>query len=226
MKREILSLNNDKIFRGSDLNPDQCIQCNNRAIKVKLITGDELEHWCGEHMKDAEKRAIVELGKWTFDFIFGFYNHNIWFWGNDIKESLSEAIINYFTEMSRDLYDIGDDVAQAEKIRVCAEILKIKAKEYHGTIEMSSLSAVENVQMIQMYVTEEYIKSIAGPLGQETQDIALVKIKTAMDNEPFMHLVSFILAAKRAERYIGQPHEKILITNETAIWQSHRQYLK
>lgn len=208
------------------MNPDRCIQCNEPSIKVKLITGDELEHWCEEHLKYAQKLAVADLGKEIFNFIFSDFKYNLWFWGEDIKIALSDAIINYFTERSRDLYDIGDDTKLAQIIQDCAQILVIKAREYQGAIEMSKLGSVENIQMLSMYVTENYIKNISGPLGPETQKVALNKIKYVLENKILLHLICIILAAKRAERYVGHKYENILTAIEIAVWQSHMQHLK
>lgn len=88
---------------------ERCIECDNIAVKVPLINGDEISHLCSSHLEDIRKSAMLDLGKECFNFVFSSFKHDLWFWGQDIQATLSVVMDDYFTARSRDIYDIGDD---------------------------------------------------------------------------------------------------------------------
>jgi len=204
------------------LKSDRCIECDNIAVKVRLINGDDLDHLCSFHLDNVRKSAMLDLGKDCFNFIFSSFKHDIWFWGNDIKTTLSIAMNDYFTARSRDIYGAGDDEVLNATIAEQAKILKIKAKEYEGAIEMSKLGDQENARMVTMWVGKEYIDDIGEPLGKSTSKIMRKYHGLLPNHETFHHLVCIILSAKRAERYTGHEFAEQLIGMETALWQSHK----
>ena len=201
---------------------DRCLECDNIAVKVPMIIGEDVAHWCSDHLEDARKAALADLGQGVFNFIFSSFKHDIWFWGSDIRTTLTVAVDDYFTVRSRDLCDLGDDKALSKQIDDYARILKIKAKEYEGAIEMFKLGNVENNKMIMMWVGKDYVDQIGGPLGNDTHTIMEKYKGTMLQHDIFHHLVCLVLSAKRAERYIGHEYEEHLIGMETALWENHR----
>ena len=206
---------------------DRCIDsgCDNIAMKVPLINGDSLDHFCNIHLDDARKSIMADLGQDCFNFIFSSFKHDLWFWGTDIKVTLSVAIDDYFETKSRDIYGTSDDEGLAATIAEHSKILRIKAKEYDGAIEMSKQDKRENAKMVEMWVGREYVDAIGGPLGKETHKIMMSQRGILNCHETFHHLVCLVLSAKRAERYIGHEFEEQLIGMETALWQDHRQHI-
>ena len=207
------------------MNPDQCIECDNAVVKVPLINGDNLSNWCSDHLVYVHKAASFDLGTDTFNFIFKDLKHDIWFWGIDIRATLSVALNAYFTERSRDIYDTMDDPALMGKINDRAEILKIKAREYEGAIEMAKLGTEENVKMVAQWIKKDYWKDLGAPLGPDTIKIVKKYIHVPIPHTVFNHLICMVLSAKRAEGYIGHRFEENLIGMETALWDSHKQHI-
>jgi hypothetical protein len=189
---------------------------------VPVITGDEINHWCCEHLKDAAKTMKIDLGLEAYNFLFSKFRHQLWFWGADIQATLAVAAINYISERSKDIYGTSIDDELLDDIEINATILKIKVREYRGAISMTELGESENIRMVGTWMRYEYIDKIGGPLGEETIKIAHKHGMVPVKIDVFNHLVGLVLAAKRAERYLGHDLEKQLISMETALWATHR----
>jgi len=201
------------------LNVDTCTECDKPSVKAHLITGDDLEFWCIDHLVDAQDIAKNQLGEETFNFIFSSLEHDIWFFGIDIQTALSCTIIDYFTELARGLYRTEMD----ELVHDNAELVKIKSKEYAGTIEFSEQENKIIMDMLNVWINRNYVQNIGEPLGKDTYKIVDNYYNEPMSPETFRHLICMILAAKRAEGYANHEFAEHLIQMEKALWETHRQ---
>jgi len=207
------------------LNIDSCLECDQPAVPFKMVTGDELHHWCKHHMVDANDVAIEYLGLETANFIGNSDQHNIWFWAQDIQHNLSTAIIDFFTEMGRDLYRSRGIPDMRAVVDASADILRLKAKEYRGAIEFSKEQHVEVMKIMSVWLTKPYVHDIGGPLGEETKTIVSSHRDVALTPDIFHHLICMVLAAKRATSYANSEHAERLILWETTVWENHKQQL-
>ena len=202
------------------MNPDTCVECDKPSVKARLITGDDIDLWCEEHLFDAAESMLRFIDEEILGIVFDSTEHEIWYWGADIQSGLSAVVRELFTTIARDLN------ADTEIIRVNADLVTIKAKEYRGAIEIIKDLRETLHDMPRRWLSKEYVGAISGPLGQKTFDIVNKYAYGYVKGQIARDLVCMILAAKRAEHYGAHKHSEQLIAIEEGLWITHRENLK
>lgn len=202
------------------MNIDTCIECGKPSVSVRLITGDDIDLWCKEHLFDARDSMLRFISKETQDIVFDANEHELWYWGADIQSGLSTVVRDFLTELASDLS------ADTEMIRVNADLVTIKAKEYRGAIEVPKQLRTSLAGMPEYWLGAPYVAAIGEPFGKKTADIIDEYSRKYVDNQIVKDLVCIVLAAKRAEGYVSHKHAERLIAIEEALWTIHRENLK
>lgn len=202
------------------MNIDTCIECEKPSVKIRLITGDDIDLWCKEHLFDARNSMLRFINKETQDIIFDATEHEVWYWGVDIQSGLSDTICDFMTEIARDLN------ADTNVIRLNAALVTIKVKEYLGAIESPKYLRESLANMPKYWLSKSYVDAIGGALGQKTSDIVKEYSRKRVNDQIVRDLVCMVLAAKRAEGYGPHKHAERLVAIEEALWITHRENLK
>lgn len=202
------------------MNIDKCVECDKPSGKIRLITGDDIEFWCEDHLLDAGISMLRFINKETQNIIFGATEHEIWYWGLDIQSGLSDVICEFLTALACDLN------ADTELIRINADLVTIKAKEYHGAIETPKHLRETLANMPKHWLSRSYVEAIGEPFGQKTFDIVNEYRHKLVNGRIARDLVCMVLAAKRAESYKSHKYSEQLIAIEETLWITHRENLK
>ncbi|HEC61588.1 MAG TPA: hypothetical protein ENI27_04970 [bacterium] len=193
-----------------------CLECDNPAVTVPLVTDRTLTLWCNYHLLIACDASITRLGRDTHDFIFSVIPHDVWFWEIDISNALQAALETFFEGVAQNLYNVETSVYGLE------ELIRVKAKELRGVIQFSQQKRHDIEKIMRVWLTPGYIDDIDGPLGKNTSDVMRVVARNLISSETAEILTCMTLSAKRAASYEGRNNCAVLVKVERNIWQSHK----
>ncbi len=193
-----------------------CLECDNPAVTVPLVTDRTLTLWCNDHLLIACDASITRLGRDTHDFIFSVIPHDVWFWEIDISNALQAALETFFESVAQNLYNVETSVYGLE------ELIRVKAKELRGVIQFSQQEKHDIEKIMSVWLTHGFIDDIDGPLVKNTSDVMRVVAKGLISSGTAEILTCMTLSAKRAASYKEHDHSAVLIKIEQNIWEAHK----
>ena len=193
-----------------------------------MITGNDLQYWCDDHLAVMRKQALKYLGQPTYDIIFRESVTIDMFWVSDIRTALDRALGSFFSAIAHDLLGSNKDMPETHSDAILnANIVIVKAKEYEGVITLAEVDNQMLSKVVSRWAQAPYINDIGGPLGDDTRQIfyRLGKSMHLFYDRNMGHMICMALAAKRCQSYKHHEYSRELTQIERSIWELHNNQL-